>query len=91
LSTSLSNSKGKDSLKFKCSNHHIFYYELETIESLLMESPLFNNSVNEAATSDDCIWCYRCKKFYQQCEEVAATVGIDVVDGLYSNKINLRC
>ncbi len=53
------------------------------------------NSVSGAApskiitTSND--WCYKCKKFYQSCKEVAAKNDIRVVDGLFSTKITLQC
>ena len=36
-------------------------------------------------------WCYKCKKFYDCCQEVASQVGLVVVDGLYSTKIKLIC
>ena len=91
LSTNLSICKGKNAIKFRCQNNHIFFIDLGNIEMSSVESPFFKNSVFEAATSDDCSWCYKCNKFYQQCEEVAASAGLVVVDGLYSSKINLVC
>lgn len=54
------------------------------------------NRAKAAATSTSSCWshscwCYKCKKFYDNCIEVAARVGIVVVDGLYSKKITLKC
>lgn len=55
-------------------------------------------SVNGTVTSPKIIcdnanfdWCYKCKKFYNTCKEVAASHGIHVIDGLYSSKITLKC
>ena len=36
-------------------------------------------------------WCYKCRKFYDCCAEVATKVGLLVVDGLYQTKIKLVC
>ena len=36
-------------------------------------------------------WCYKCKKFFETCKEVAAANGLVVVEGLFSSKITLRC
>ena len=42
-----------------------------------------------SATNDD--WCYKCRKFFNTCKEVAALNGIMVVEGLYNSKITLKC
>lgn len=40
-------------------------------------------------SNDD--WCYKCRKFFENCKEVAQRVGIVVVDGLYQTRITLQC
>lgn len=45
----------------------------------------------KSGVSSDNDWCYKCKNFYNNCQEVAAQHQISVVDGLYSNKITLKC
>lgn len=41
-------------------------------------------------STDDC-WCYKCKKFFDTCKEVASANGLRVVEGLYLSKITLSC
>lgn len=61
--------------------------------------PNASKSVKDAAASPKIIcgssateeWCYKCRKFFNNCKEVAAEHGIVVVDGLYSTKITLKC
>lgn len=92
LSTSFSICKGRNSIKFRCQNNHTFFVPVETIESL---NVIENKSVIGAASSKILAssndWCYKCKKFYQSCKEVAAKNDIQVVDGLFSSKITLKC
>jgi hypothetical protein len=76
--------KGKNALKFKCINNHTFFIPVETIENTDC------NSVNAAAASCG-DWCYKCQKFFNTCKEVAASHGITVVDGLYTERITLKC
>lgn len=65
-----------------------------------MVVPTASKSVKDAASSPKIIcgnfgnneeWCYKCKKFYNTCKEVAAQHSIVVVDGLYGAKITLKC
>jgi hypothetical protein len=81
LSTSYSICKGRNSLKFRCLNEHTFFIAAETLETMTVA---FTDDVNDE-------WCYKCRKFYDCCSEVAATVGLVVVDGLYQTKIKLQC
>lgn len=67
--------KGKNSLKFKCLNGHTFYLAVDQIVD--------KKSSNE--------WCYKCKKFYESCQEVAQQHEIRVINGLYGSKISLKC
>jgi hypothetical protein len=95
-SSSFSICKGKNSLKFKCINNHVFFMPIEEIESA--NTVVYKNSVQGVATSNiyssSCSaneWCYKCYNFYQSCVEVATRVGIQVIDGLFSQKITLKC
>ena len=36
-------------------------------------------------------WCYKCRKFYDCCKDVASKVGLVVKEGLYQTKIKLIC
>jgi hypothetical protein len=36
-------------------------------------------------------WCPKCKEFYDKCSEAAKLNGLEVISGLYLEKINLRC
>lgn len=89
LSTSYSICKGKNSLKFKCLNGHTFFIAIDVI----IEEFESSKSVESAATSmmKHEEWCYKCRKFYNTCKEVAAQHDIIVVDGLYGSKITLKC
>lgn len=79
--------KGKNALKFKCLNNHTFFIPIEVLEPVEV-----SNSVKAAAPScDNSDWCYKCLKFFNTCHEVAALHGISIVDGLYADKITLRC
>jgi len=62
---------------------------VETLEALNVEE-IKVKGINSRSSSD-CCWCYKCKKFFETCQEVASTVGIIVLEGLYSNKITLMC
>lgn len=86
-STTFSICKGKNAIKFKCQNNHTFFMAVETLETLRVEDASPKTILR---SNKDC-WCYKCKKFYDSCQEVASTVGIVVVEGLYSNKITLMC
>lgn len=84
MSKTFSICKGKNALKFRCQNSHTFFVGanlIDTIPSSILLTA--KNSANTAAISDDC-WCYKCKKFYETCQEVAAQVGLSVVEGIYS-------
>lgn len=69
-SNSYSICKGKNSLKFKCLNGHIFFMPVEDIESANLSSKTINlNSVNGVATSSSICqssadWCYKCLNFF---------------------------
>jgi len=78
LSNNFSICKGKTSIKFRCINQHIFFIPTESFESA--------SSLQESN-----LWCYKCQKFYEQCKEVAAQNSLEVVDGLFTEKITLRC
>jgi hypothetical protein len=97
-SSSFSICKGKNSLKFKCVNNHVFFMPIEEIES--SNTTIYKNSVTGVATSPSASiystsnsneWCYKCYNFYQTCIEVATRVGIQVIEGLFSQKITLKC
>lgn len=36
-------------------------------------------------------WCNKCQEFYQKCGEVAQENGLQIVSGLYEEKISLKC
>ncbi len=61
---------------------------LDTLSGSVLAS--CKGSAEAAAISDD-FWCGKCRKFFDQCVEVAATVGVVVVDGLFKPKITLKC
>ena len=85
VSQSYSICKGKNALKFKCLNNHTFFIPVEVIATLDCD-----NSVKAAASSCG-DWCYKCLKFYNTCKEVAALHGITVVEGLFAERITLKC
>jgi hypothetical protein len=85
-STTYSICKGKNSIKFKCQNNHTFFMSVDFLDTLNIEGIHMKGS---RATSD--CWCYKCKKFFDTCKEVASTVGIVVLEGLYQNKISMMC
>jgi len=70
--TSYSICKGKNALKFKCNNQHTFFVGVDVVENVVVVSKNGKNIVNEAATCVQDSWCYKCKKFYELCKEVAA-------------------
>lgn len=70
LSTSYSICKGKNALKFRCQNQHTFFIGVESIESLEISN--LKKIVFGAATYSDQEWCYKCKKFFEACKDVAA-------------------
>jgi hypothetical protein len=49
------------------------------------------DSMTTTMPNDCCEWCYKCKRFFENCKEVAQKVGIVVVEGLYQTKITLLC
>jgi hypothetical protein len=59
---------------------------VETIETLNIE----DLQAKGPRSSTGC-WCYKCKKFYDSCKDVATSVGITVLDGLYAIKITMMC
>lgn len=79
LSTNYSICKGKNALKFHCVNTHTFFIPVEDIVA----------SSNDE--SSNCSWCYRCEKFFEQCQQIAKENGLRIIDGLYSSKITLSC
>ena len=68
--------KGKNSIKFRCLNGHTFYVAVDILDS-------------KDKSQDE--WCYKCKKFFDCCKDVADQHDIKVVNGLYSSKITLKC
>ena len=69
---------------------------IEEIES--SNTVMYKHSVHGVATSNNIYsgsvaneWCYKCHNFYQTCIEVATRVGIQVISGLFSQKITLKC
>ena len=62
---------------------------IETLEVIEAKSVEGAASSKILASSND--WCYKCKKFYNSCKEVAAKHDIQVVDGLFNSKITLKC
>lgn len=79
LSSHFSICKGRNTIKFRCYNSHTFYIPAESIPSV----------DDEAACHEQ--WCSKCRKFYLTCKEVALENGLEVVGGLFSSKILLRC
>lgn len=79
LSTNFSICKGKNAIKFRCLNTHTFFVPADSIPA----------TADEAACCEQ--WCYKCKKFYETCTEVAKANGLQVVEGLFTPKIILRC
>lgn len=65
---------------------------VESIESLeVVDHKSANGAASSKILASANDWCYKCKKFYQACKEVAAKNDIQVVDGLFSSKITLKC
>lgn len=89
-STTYSICKGKNSLKFKCLNGHTFFTAIDIIENIIIDKDT-TKSVDDVATTKVEEWCYKCRKFYNTCKEVAAQHDIKVVGGLYNSKISLKC
>jgi hypothetical protein len=44
-------------------------------------------------STDSCCecWCYKCKKFYDSCKDVAVQSDLRVIEGLFESKITLNC
>lgn len=64
LSEKFSICKGRSSIKFKCLNNHTFFLPLENLEELQLD---------ENRITEKCLpWCYKCKKFYKTCSDVAS-------------------
>ena len=82
LSSHFSICKGKNAIKFRCLNGHTFFVSADVIPTIIP------TVVNESCS--DC-WCYKCKKFLESCKEVALNSGLQVIEGLFSSKITLRC
>lgn len=96
ISNQFSICKGKNSLKFKCLNNHIFFLSADSIEqseivNVVKGTKRVIGAASSHTTSANNEWCYKCKKFFENCKEVAARVGISVVEGLYQPKITLQC
>lgn len=74
LSQSYSICKGKTSLKFKCPNNHTFFISVDYIESIETRISSINNQPKIVCETldNDCCWCYKCKSFYNHCENAAA-------------------
>jgi hypothetical protein len=61
---------------------------VETIDQLIIRETS-RNSKNTTKNGDTITtisnddWCYKCRKFFENCQEVASKVGIVVVEGLF--------
>jgi len=74
-------SKGKESIKAKCVNQHVFYIPTSELKFLDMDN------------NEDCCaaWCHRCIKFFDSVQAVAAKVNLQVLGGPHVARYELIC
>ena len=77
VSSNFSICKGKTALKFRCVNQHTFYVPSDSLPQNLDNS--------------DEAWCYKCRKFFDSCKVAAKETLIMVIDGLFKEKITMKC
>ena len=83
-------SHGKQSLRFICHNNHNFYSDLQCFNELYAK--LFEK--NGMISGDDLQainWCTKCQNFQAKVYEVARRSNLEIVGGLYTSHLQMKC